>query len=136
MSSFTRPLDYDYTYLGVYKTRHPFTFYLDDPDGEYIHIPAGFESNGASIPRVFRVLFGWNPMDYRWAQASFVHDALVGETSDKLLVVKGSNLRYLTWQEAATWFDKALQVKMGQYGFSGFQRKLFVLAVRWYGLFK
>jgi hypothetical protein len=137
MSSFTEPLDFDCVGAGIYKTRHPFLFYLsDDRTGDYVEVPACFVSNGASIPKSLQALFGWRPMDIRWAQAAFLHDGLVGETGTQLPIYNASGAkRYASWSEAATWFDKALQVKRANsQSCPPLNRKLFVMGVRLWGV--
>jgi hypothetical protein len=137
MSSFTEPLDFDCVGNGVYKTRHPFRFYLnDDRIGDYVEVPACFVSNGASIPKPLQTVFGWKPMDLRWAQAAFLHDGLVGETGTQLPICNDNGAkRYASWGEAATWFDKALQVKRAlSPSCPDLNRRLFVAGVRAWGI--
>ena len=136
MSAFTDVLDFDLVGSGIYKTRRAFRFYLrDDRRGEYVDVPAGFSSNGASIPRWIQIAFGWKPMDLRWAQASFLHDAMVGETCAKLPIITDGKARYASWNESTKWFDAALRVKRKQYQTCPtLNRKLFVAAVKIYGL--
>lgn len=136
MSAFTDVLDFDCVGNGIYKTRLAFRFYLrDDKTGDYVDVPAGFYSNGASIPRVLQIVFGWKPMDLRWAQAAFLHDAMVGETYSKIPIISGSNSRYATWNEATRWFDAALRVKREQCPTCpNLNRRLFIAAVKLYGI--
>jgi hypothetical protein len=137
MSSFTEPLDFDCVGAGVYKTRHPFRFYLsDDRTGDYVEVPACFISNGASIPKPLQHLFGWKPMDLRWAQAAFLHDGLVGETGTQLPIYSSTGQkRYASWSDAATWFDKALAVKRANSPTCPkLNRRLFVAGVRAWGV--
>lgn len=140
MSSFTKPLSVTAVGSGLYRLDVGFRFYLSDTKmGEFLDIPMGFISNGASIPKGIQRQFNWNPMDVRWAQASFVHDALVGETGVKLGVksLENSSVRYLGWKEATDWFDQALRVKRGQSAdCPPLNRRLFVLAVKTWGLFR
>ena len=139
MSAFTDVLDFDCVGNGIYKTRRAFRFYLrDDKTGDYVDVPACFVSNGASIPRPLQHLFGWKPMDMRWAQAAFLHDALVGETGTQLPIMSASGAkRYASWSEAATWFDKALAVKREQFPTCpDLNRRLFVMGVRAWGVLR
>lgn len=138
MSSFTDVLDYECVGRGIYKTRIPFRFYLnDDKTGDYVDVPSAFISNGASIPQPLQRLFGWQPIDPRWAQASFLHDGLVGETGITLTIENDDAdiQRYAGWSEAATWFDSALRVKREQcVECPSLNRHLFVLGVRLWGM--
>lgn len=143
MSSFTDDLDFDLVGNGIYKTRTPFRFYLsDDKTGDYVEVPACFISNGASIPKPLQTLFGWRPMDLRWAQAAFLHDGLVGETGTALPICNDTTgqKRYASWSEAATWFDKALAVKRANTSnrlmCPPLNRRLFVMAVRAWGVLR
>lgn len=117
---------------GLFRTTKPFTFFLDDTKtGEYLHVPAGVHFNGASIPVRIQKLFGWQPMDWRWLQATVIHDMLVGEHG---VIYYTSEYRRLSWDEAADWFDVALRVKRSQYpACPKLNRVLFVKAVKIYG---
>jgi hypothetical protein len=138
MSSFTASLDFDHIGYGVYRTRHGFRFYLlDSKTGDYVDVPAGFYSNGASIPVLLRCLFGWQAMNFYWAQAAFLHDGLVAESNVQLYICNDASgtKRVPTWSEAATWFDAALCVKQAHApACPPVNRRLFVFAVRLYGL--
>ena len=139
MSAFTDVLDFDCVGKGIYKTRRAFRFYLrDNKTGDYVDVPACFVSNGASIPKPLQTVFGWHPMDIRWAQAAFLHDALVGETGTQLPIIGADgSKRYASWSEAATWFDKALQVKRANsQSCPPLNRKLFVMGVRLWGIIR
>ncbi|MFV0408824.1 MAG: DUF1353 domain-containing protein [Paracoccus sp. (in: a-proteobacteria)] len=135
MSSFTNVLQYSKLKNGLYVTEREFTFYLDDrKTGEHLTVKAGTLFNGASIPKKLSKLFGWNPIDHRWLQATVVHDVLVGELCHPLTTSTG---RLLHWVEAADWFDAALRVKRSQYdSCPKLNRILFVHAVKLYGFFK
>lgn len=140
MSSYTSPIEYESIGNGYYKNLSKFRFYYsDDGCGEYVEVPVGFISNGASIPTIFKKLFKWEPDDKYWIQASFLHDGLVGESSIYLPVVNDCSLstRYLSWNEAAEWFNKALQVKQEKYPeCPKVNRVLFVKSVKVWGFVK
>lgn len=135
MSSFTEPLAFAYVSKNKYITTESFRFYFkDDLTGEYVDIPKGTIFNGASIPKLIQKIFRWNPIDFRWLQATVLHDALVGEHGVK---VKTSTGRTLSWNESADWFDAALRVKRDQYSTCPkLHRRLFVTSVRIYPTFK
>lgn len=121
----------------LYRTENAFTFfYNDDKTGEYVYIPAGTVFNGASIPNIFQFLFNWNPIDPRWVQASVIHDCLVGEWGGKFHVTNNETKRsrLLSWAESAKWFDKALKIKTVQHNCQNRYRRVFVLAVRLFGI--
>lgn len=149
MSSFTDPLKFIKVNINrksgaaqiLAVTEDRFRFYLDDSrDGWYCEIPIGFRSNGASIPVWIQKAFNWDPFDIRWAQAAFLHDALVGETCERFVVFndKYPTGKQLSWADAATWFDKALQVKRDNatQECPPLNRRLFVAAVRLHGVLK
>jgi hypothetical protein len=50
----------------------------EDVDIQGVHIEAGFEWNGANIPRLAWTFVGITPFDPRIMRASCVHDYLVG----------------------------------------------------------
>jgi hypothetical protein len=136
MSSFTDALEIKGG--GSYvEIQRPLRFYINDNKvGEYVEVYTGFCSNGASIPKAIQKLFGWSPFDHRWLAAAIIHDALVGETVSQFTVRSTEHdcTRYLSWSESATWFDAALRVKMSQHNIRKFKRKMFVAAVRAWGL--
>lgn len=113
MSKFTDKLNIVHIGGGLYQTKQSFRFYYnDDLSGEYVEVPIGFISNGASFPKFIQKMFNLNPFDSCWSQAAFVHDALVGEYIQKIKVKDDftGKSRYLNWSESTDWFDKALQV--------------------------
>ena len=77
MSSFTRPLKTESLPDGKHKrVLEPFRFWLEDVgSGNHIVVPAGFISDGASIPRVVWPLVG-SPWMGRYVQAAILHDYL------------------------------------------------------------
>ncbi len=78
-------------------------------------------------------------MDLRWAQAAFLHDGLVGETGTALPICNDTTgqKRYAGWQEAASWFDKALAVKRANSSTCPkLNRRLFVAGVRAWGVLR
>jgi hypothetical protein len=59
---------------AIYVTMLPFTFIVGEPGSTMIvDIPAGFETDLASIPRLLR---WWLDRDGPWVQAAVVHDWL------------------------------------------------------------
>jgi len=77
MSSFTRPLKTESLPDGKTKRiLEPFRFWLDDVGvGNHILVPAGFVSDGASIPRIVWPIVG-SPWTGRYVQAAVLHDYL------------------------------------------------------------
>lgn len=139
MIKFTSKLEYSVLDNGYYKVQSAFKFYLNaEKRGEFIYIPEGFISNGASIPYFLQLLFNWYPMDIRWAQAAVIHDALVGETSEKIPVSdENGKIRYVEWNEATEWFNEALKVKYETTNnCPPFNRRLFIIAVKTWGVTK
>lgn len=137
MSTFSDKLQYISVKTGLYKTTQDFTFYLnDDLKGKYVFVPSGTIFNGASIPWVIQKLFGWDPMDPRWVQASVLHDGLVKEFGQQLFIQDGPRGYIPSWNEAANWFNKALKVKTEQYKCPRRDRIAFVAAVKVYGIYR
>lgn len=138
MSSFTRPLEIEYLPdSDLYRTLESFKFYYDDSlSGDFVIVPKGLLSNGASIPLAIRKLFGWEPMDPRWVQAAFLHDALVGEFGVRVPIYSNKvEPRWPDWNESTKWFDKALAVRMKGQSLS-FKRRSFVFCVKQWGRFR
>lgn len=137
MSSYTRQLEtVEVEDTDLLKALHGFEFFLSDSKTGWVAvIPSGFESNGASIPKFIQTLFGWDPTDPRWLQASFLHDALCGERGVQYGVynTETGESKWLAWSEAADWFDSALRVKQAQEVCPELNRKAFVAAVKLYG---
>ena len=69
-------------------------------------------------------------MDIRWLQATVLHDALVGEFSDKITTSLG---RTLSWKESANWFNAALKIKNKQHDCPDSYRLIFYFAILFYG---
>lgn len=84
-------------------------------NGEVITVPAGFQTDLASIPRFFWRLLPRDGGTYR--SAAVVHDYMVGR---------------VPWREAATIFGEALQDN----GTGRLRRALMVGAVRLWGITK
>jgi hypothetical protein len=78
-----------------------------------ITIPAGYESDGASVPRVFWSLF---PPSGQYTAAAVVHDWLC-------------DTRTTSWREAHEVFDEAMR----DLNVPGRKRRPMYWAVRWFG---
>lgn len=75
MSSFTEPLVIRFLGNGLYSTEREMNYYFETPDGESVTIPAGFNTDLASIPRIFWTIFGHPAENY--AQAAVLHDYMI-----------------------------------------------------------
>ena len=76
---------------------------------ESVTVPAGYEVNEASIPRILLPFFDrWHP-DY--SRPSIIHDALVGEfDQDKIRVTRNHGSKEaVSWKEAACWFSDGMK---------------------------
>lgn len=80
-----------------------------------ITVPAGYVSDGASIPRLAWRTIG-PPFDDRWIRSALVHDIRC-------------SFRVGTWQETAAMFDACMAAE----GNDGARRRWMVRAVRWFG---
>ena len=65
-------------------------------DGRLLHIKAGFETDGASIPRIFWIFY--TPTNPEWLAAAIVHDGLFASEA-------------LTYWQANKEFWRALRMK-------------------------
>lgn len=77
MSTFTKPLQVQLAGKWKFKVLISFEYHIgiypnDDPD-KIIRVPAGFNTNFASVPRIFWTIL--SPID-EYAKASVVHDWL------------------------------------------------------------
>ena len=73
MSSFTDPLVVIKVGERLWKTYREFSYYLKEPDGEKITVPAGFLTDFASVPRPLWVIL---PPDGLYTQSAVLHDFL------------------------------------------------------------
>ena len=74
MSSFTQHLDVRHIDGRLWKVLSPFSYDVGfEGSGETIHVPKGFLTDFASIPRPLWWLY---PPAGRWAAAALIHDRL------------------------------------------------------------
>lgn len=74
MSSFTDPLIVTKLPNGKWKTHSKFRYYIGEENSEdSIEVPRGFETDFASVPRVFWAII---PPDGKYSQAAVLHDYL------------------------------------------------------------
>lgn len=74
MSSFTRPLCFELAGERVFRLTEPFEYHVGEyPSDSIISVPVGFETDLASVPRVFWPLF---PPHGSYAKAAVIHDYL------------------------------------------------------------
>lgn len=143
MSSFTDSGAYVYIAPGLKQRTRDVRFYFnDDRTGEYVDLKKGGITNGVSykgpesVLRTLRTL-GFDPFDEDSLPAADLHDELVGEWTGKRGFVQPAN-RQLSWNEAALWFKKALQVKnaAGKQAIPSWKIQLYYGAVIVYGIAK
>jgi len=121
MSSFTKPLTVTKLKSGKWKVERGFTYYVGKEDSdESIAVPSAFETDFASVPRIF-----WNiiPPDGQYSQGAVLHDYLyscVGCVGDKEYLRKEC--------------DKIFLESMTVLGV-GFRRRIMYRAVRMFGGF-
>ena len=114
MSSFTSPLYLEYGNGRQWKLTAGFSYVTDVGFGAYsIQVPAGFETDFASIPRPL-----WNllPPTGEYGKAAVIHDYLYRQTNVS---------RYLC--------DRVFLEAMGVLGVAWWKRTLMFLAVRLFG---
>jgi hypothetical protein len=109
-----RPLPGEHDYLKRYPWLQVTQLeYYSDIIGELIVVPAGFRTDFASVPWIFRRLF---PQDGPWTLAAIVHDWLC-------------ELRLYDHRTAALIFREAMLVA----GVQSWQAGLMYRAVLWFG---
>lgn len=81
MSSFTEPLTVTKIDSKTWRIARAFRYYVGEEDSDdFIDIPEGFETDFASVPRPFWIIF---PPDGKYTQSAVLHDYLYG--------IKGEN---------------------------------------------
>ena len=87
----------------LWRVTTPFRYYLGTEDtGRYISIPAGYLTDGASVPRV---LWSIVPPWGRYGQAAIVHDFLC----EYLTIVDNGCIRQIARKEADMEFARAME---------------------------
>jgi len=118
MSSFTENLTVTKQKHG-WKVWRKFTYYVKEKGGEEITVPLGFETDFASVPRLFWIII---PPDGIYTQAAVLHDYLYSKAG-KLI-----NKNY-TRRESDGIFLQAMQIL----GVSWWRRVTMHRAVRGFG---
>lgn len=79
MSSFTKPLIVEVFDNGrKFKVVEPFTYYRENNEKEVLTVPAGFETDFASIPRIFWNIYpptGGGTKRTSYGKCAVLHDA-------------------------------------------------------------
>ena len=74
MSSFTEPLIVKKLSKRMWEVQCGFNYHVGSKDSkEFIHVPEGFSTDFASVPRLFWIIF---PPDGQYTQAAVLHDYL------------------------------------------------------------
>lgn len=92
MSSFTTPLEYEYSHYDskkrrkVYRLSKPFRYRIGSYDEPFaiISVPEGFETDFASIPWP---ICQWFKPEGPWSKAAVVHDFM-------LVIIKNNGLKH------------------------------------------
>jgi len=114
MSSFTEPLIVKKISKRMWEVDRGFNYHVGVEDSkEFVHVPEGFPTDFASIPRPFWIIF---PPDGQYTQAAVLHDYLY---HSRIYKRKKSDLIFL---EAM----KVLEVPF-------WKRRIIFRAVRWFG---
>ena len=72
MSSFTKPLIVEKLDNGLWKVARAFEYHVgEEGSNDIISVPEGFQTDFASVPRIFWVIL---PPDGKYTQAAVVHD--------------------------------------------------------------
>jgi len=107
MANFLSPLQLEYIDGTKWRLIAPFEYHLGAPDGpDHVHLPVGFITDFASIPRMF-----WPVMlpTGLYGKAAVVHDWLYQEREVERHVGHATLLRLVTRLEA----DDVLKEAMG-----------------------
>jgi hypothetical protein len=117
MSSFTEPLTVTKTGDNTWKVERAFRYDVgEENSGDYVDVPAGFETDFASVPRPLWAFF---PPDGRYTQAAVVHDYLY-------------NQRHIHGRKRSE-CDAIFLEAMGVLGVNWFKRHTMYRAVRSFG---
>ncbi len=73
MSRFTTPAILEMLDHFLWHVYEPFEFDLSDDNSDVIEVPAGFVTDLASVPRIFRIPL---PPDGKYAKVAIIHDYL------------------------------------------------------------
>jgi hypothetical protein len=107
------------------------------PDGKYVLVPGGYQTNFASIPKTFRWLI--NPIDPDVVVAALVHDWLVQEWSGPYVYVWPSVITEtysklshdsVDWPQAIATMRQIMEIE----GAPTWKRQVIYCAVRAYGI--
>ena len=132
MSTFTKPFTKPLIvrYVGeenkkaIWEIQESFVYYIGSLDSEdYIEVPAGFQTDFATIPKALWSIF---PPSGKYVKAAVIHDYL---TSNKGQVKISEKERFFSKKEVDDIFYEA----MGVLGVSYFVKKMVYLSVRVFG---
>ena len=122
MSSFTTPLQVEFVAARRWRLTSPFIYHFGSypaPDALVFTVPAGFETDLASIPALLRGIF---PPDGAYTKAAVLHDYLY------------KNWRVELYEDAPQWSrhfaDAMFYEAMGVLNVPQWQRIALYLAVR------
>jgi len=74
MSSFTEPLIVKKISKRMWEVQRGFNYHIGaEHNKEFVHVPEGFPTDFASIPRILWIIF---PPDGQYTQSSVLHDYL------------------------------------------------------------
>lgn len=108
MANFLSPLQLEYLDGHKWRVIAPFDYHLGAPDGaDHVHVPTGFLTDFASIPRVFWPLL---PPTGAYGKAAVVHDWLYQEREIERHVGHVTLLRLATRLDADNAFKEAMEV--------------------------
>ena len=108
MANFLSPLQLEYLDGHKWRLLASFDYHVGSPDGpDHVHVPAGFLTDFASIPRVLWPIF---PPTGGYGKAAVVHDWLYQEREIERHVGYPTLLRLATRGEADSIFKEAMGV--------------------------
>lgn len=122
MSSFTKPLTVTQLDADLWKIENSFEYYLDKDASCKVIIPKGFETDFASVPRLFWIFFP--PSSGKYVQAAVIHDYLY----EGGYVFKYGEAMTVSYKEADEIFLEAMTVL----GTPTWQKYPIFYAVRFY----
>ncbi len=108
MSSFTKELKGTFINFNRFQLDATFEYYTEDGEDTII-VPAGFISDGASIPRIFWTIIG-SPWSGKYGRAAVIHDYLYYK---QIFTRKKSDLIFLEGMKVlgVSWWKRHLMYR-------------------------
>jgi len=135
MSDFTKPFTKPLIvkYVGehdkraIWEIQETFVYYIGSLDSDsFIEVPAGFQTDFATIPKAFWSIF---PPTGKYTKAAVVHDYLTANKGEIIMIIMNGEVRLFSKKESDLIFLEAMSVL----GVSHTIRKMMYYTVRVFG---